>query len=77
MNTNSPPSIREIAPTYLFDQFSLDLQNERLLLDGEPVILQRKAFETLTLLVKNSGRMLLKKNFCRNCGPILSLRKEV
>jgi DNA-binding winged helix-turn-helix (wHTH) protein/TolB-like protein len=69
MNTNSPPSIRETAPTYLFDQFSLDLQNERLLLDGEPVTLQRKAFETLTLLVKNSGRIVTKEEFLQELWP--------
>jgi DNA-binding winged helix-turn-helix (wHTH) protein/TolB-like protein len=69
MNTTSPSTIREIRPTYIFDQFHLDLQSERLLLDGEPIILQRKAFETLTLLVKNSGRVITKEEFLQELWP--------
>ncbi|MCI0666322.1 MAG: winged helix-turn-helix domain-containing protein [Acidobacteria bacterium] len=69
MNTNSPSPIREVLPIYLFDQFQLDLQNERLLLDKEPISLQRKAFETLTLLVKNSGRIVTKEEFLQELWP--------
>src|SRR5262245_16169567 len=69
MNTNSPSTIREILPTFLFDQFQLDLQNERLLFNGEPITLQRKAFETLTVLVKNSGRIVSKEEFLQELWP--------
>src|SRR5262245_10160667 len=69
MDTNSPSTIREIQPIYLFDQFYLDPQNERLLLDGVPINLQRKAFETLTMLVKNSGRIITKEEFLQELWP--------
>src|SRR5262245_6922701 len=69
MDTNSPYTISKIQPIYLFEQFYLDPQNERLLLDGVPINLQRKAFETLTMLVKNSGRIITKEEFLQELWP--------
>jgi DNA-binding winged helix-turn-helix (wHTH) protein/TolB-like protein len=69
MNPTSRANNWHSLPIYLFDQFQLDLQNERLLLDGVPVTLQRKAFETLTLLVRNSGRIITKEEFLQELWP--------
>ncbi|MEO8647583.1 MAG: tetratricopeptide repeat protein [Acidobacteriota bacterium] len=47
---------------YDFDNFRLDPQNEQLLKDGESVMLTNKAFQTLFLLVQNSGQIVEKEN---------------
>jgi Tol biopolymer transport system component/DNA-binding winged helix-turn-helix (wHTH) protein len=43
-----------------FGNFTLDLERRLLLRDGEPVPLTPKAFDTLTLLVRRSGRVVRK-----------------
>jgi predicted ATPase/DNA-binding winged helix-turn-helix (wHTH) protein len=43
-----------------FDCFTLELDNERLLRDGEPVGLTPKAFALLALLAQRAGRLVLK-----------------
>src|SRR5688572_22979333 len=46
---------------YEFGSFSLDPGEKKLLIDGVPVHLPAKEFETLLLLVKNNGRALSKE----------------
>lgn len=55
---------------YEFGDFCLDL-NRRLLLrrDGDPVPLTPKAFETLLILVRRSGRIVEKKELLREVWP--------
>lgn len=52
MNTESK------ARRYRFKNFTLDLEKRVLLRDGEPVPLTPKAFDTLALLVRRSGRVV-------------------
>jgi Tol biopolymer transport system component/DNA-binding winged helix-turn-helix (wHTH) protein len=46
------------ARRYSFKNFTLDLERRVLLRDGEPVPLTPKAFDTLALLVRRSGRVV-------------------
>lgn len=46
--------------------FRLDLTERQLLRDGKPVPLTPKAYETLVLLVKNSGRIIEKEEFLKS-----------
>ena len=48
------------APRFKFKNFTLDLERRVLLRDGEPVPLTPKAFDTLALLVRRSGRVVAK-----------------
>lgn len=48
------------ARCYSFKNFTLDLERRLLLRDGEPVPLTPKAFDTLALLVRRSGRVVSK-----------------
>jgi DNA-binding winged helix-turn-helix (wHTH) protein/TolB-like protein len=48
---------------YEFGPFRLDLARQLLLREGEAVTLQRRTFETLALLVENSGRLVEKEEF--------------
>ncbi len=48
---------------YSFGSFRLDLSERQLFRDGSAVMLQRRAFETLVLLVENSGRVVEKEQF--------------
>lgn len=52
MNTESK------ARRYSFKNFTLDLEKRVLLRDGDPVPLTPKAFDTLALLVRRSGRVV-------------------
>lgn len=52
MNTESK------ARCYSFKNFTLDLERRVLLRDGDPVPLTPKAFDTLALLVRRSGRVV-------------------
>jgi DNA-binding winged helix-turn-helix (wHTH) protein/tetratricopeptide (TPR) repeat protein len=45
---------------YSFDNFRLDLRRRLLYQDDQPIPLPSKAFDTLVLLVENSGRMVTK-----------------
>jgi DNA-binding winged helix-turn-helix (wHTH) protein len=46
---------------YEFDRFRLEIAEQRLLRDGVPVPLPPKEFETLRLLVEQSGRLVSKQ----------------
>lgn len=54
---------------YEFGPFRLDLVNRLLLRDGEVVPLKKKAFETLLVLVENSGQVLEKETLMRRLWP--------
>ena len=54
---------------YQFGQFQLDIQEYMLLRDGKVVPLTRKAFETLSLLVQNSGIVLQKDEMMKSIWP--------
>lgn len=52
----------EVFIYYEFDDFRLDVENEKLFKADQPVLLTQKAFAILHLLLKNSGQ-LVKKDF--------------
>ncbi|MBI3653797.1 MAG: winged helix-turn-helix domain-containing protein [Acidobacteria bacterium] len=54
---------------FLFGPFHLDIRERLLLRDGEIVSLTRKAFETLALLVQNSGHVLQKEEMMNIIWP--------
>jgi WD40 repeat protein/DNA-binding winged helix-turn-helix (wHTH) protein len=56
-------------PLYEFSGFRLDPAQRILVRDGEPVVLARKAFETLLFLVQNSGRVLEKDELMQALWP--------
>ncbi len=45
-------------PSYQFDAFELDPVRRVLLRDGKAIALKPKVFETLRVLVRNSGRVM-------------------
>jgi len=60
---------RETLRLYEFGPFRLDPAERRLLRDNEIVALTPKAFDTLHLLVRNSGRLLEKDDLIRILWP--------
>lgn len=46
---------------YDFENFRLDVENEKLLKDNEPVLLTQRAFMILHLLVQNAGKLVKKE----------------
>ncbi len=54
---------------YEFGPFRLDVANHLLLREGEPVPLQKKAFDTLLFLVQHSGQVLEKDELMRALWP--------
>jgi DNA-binding winged helix-turn-helix (wHTH) protein/pimeloyl-ACP methyl ester carboxylesterase len=61
--------LREPVRAYTFDNLLLDLREGLLLRDGEPVPLTPKAFETLVVLVENSGHVLSKDELMKKVWP--------
>ena len=59
----------EVKPIYQFGPFQLDIGEGLLKRDGETVQLTRKAFDTLALLVQNSGRVLTKDEMMQSVWP--------
>lgn len=58
------------APRFFhFGPFSLDLLEHRLLREDEEVALTPKAFDTLLVLVRNSGRIVAKKELLKSVWP--------
>jgi TolB-like protein/DNA-binding winged helix-turn-helix (wHTH) protein/Flp pilus assembly protein TadD len=47
---------------YDFDNFRLDVEKQKLLKNGEPVLLTHKAFQTLQILVQNFGQTVKKED---------------
>lgn len=56
-------------PIYEFGPFRLDIAERRLTRGGRPVPLTGKAFDLLTVLVSNSGRLLSKDELMRALWP--------
>src|SRR5262245_34212981 len=54
---------------YQFGPFLFEAAEHRLLRDGVEIALQLKAFETLCLLLENSGRLLTKEDLLRQVWP--------
>src|SRR3974390_1144421 len=54
---------------YDFGPYRLDLRTRMLLKDGAYIPLTPKAFETLAVLIENSGRMGVKEELLRRVGP--------
>jgi DNA-binding winged helix-turn-helix (wHTH) protein len=52
---------RTAQAVYEFDEYRLDIADERLLRDGVPVPLAPKEFETLRLLIERHGRLVTKQ----------------
>jgi len=65
------PSLRgpRKAQTYEFHPFLLDTIQHVLLKEGRPVTLTPKTYDTLLLLVQNSGRMLSKEELMKSLWP--------
>jgi Tol biopolymer transport system component/DNA-binding winged helix-turn-helix (wHTH) protein len=51
----------ESKPIIAFAEFELDIARRRLLRNGEPLALNAKAFDLLTFLAENAGRVLTKE----------------
>ena len=62
----SNPSVSEI---YEFGPFRLDLAERKLVRGGEVVTLTPKAFDTLYLLVRNSGHLVKKEELTKTLWP--------
>lgn len=54
---------------YRFGPFQLDVEERRLLRDGELVSLRAKIFDTLCVLVENQGRLLPKQELIQRLWP--------
>jgi pimeloyl-ACP methyl ester carboxylesterase/DNA-binding winged helix-turn-helix (wHTH) protein len=54
---------------FLFGPYRLDVHERRLFRDGESVALRSKAFDTLTLLVENHGKLLRKSDLMQRLWP--------
>jgi TolB-like protein/DNA-binding winged helix-turn-helix (wHTH) protein/tetratricopeptide (TPR) repeat protein len=54
---------------YAFESFRLDPQERLLLRDGQPVPLPPRVFDTLVLLVQNSGHLVLKDDLMKTLWP--------
>src|ERR1700756_2409780 len=54
---------------YRFADFSLDVAERRLLRCGVPIPLAPRVFDTLALLLKNSGHLVEKEEFMKQLWP--------
>lgn len=52
-----------------FDRFRIDVRRRVLLKEGQPVVLTRKAFATLLVLVRNAGRTVEKQELLAELWP--------
>jgi DNA-binding winged helix-turn-helix (wHTH) protein len=60
---------RQPKQFYEFGPFCLDIEEGRLLRDGQPLALTPKAYETLRFFVENSGQILEKEELMRKVWP--------
>src|SRR6185295_1592806 len=58
-----------ITRFYLFGDFTLDIDQRVLLREGKPVPLTPKVFDTLLILVENSGQIVGKEELMRRLWP--------
>ncbi|MBV9339446.1 MAG: winged helix-turn-helix domain-containing protein, partial [Acidobacteria bacterium] len=59
----------ELRHFYEFDSFRVEAAERLLLREGQPVELSPKAFETLLVLLRNSGRLVPKEELMRSVWP--------
>jgi len=57
------------APVYEFENFRLEVRERRLLRDGHPIPLTTKVFDTLSVLIARSGRLLTKDELMQHVWP--------
>src|SRR4051794_5894667 len=69
-------SLGRTMAQYVFGPFLLDVEERRLLRDGEDVHLRGKSFDTLTALVENSGRLIRKDELMRAVWPDTSVEEN-
>jgi DNA-binding winged helix-turn-helix (wHTH) protein/Tol biopolymer transport system component len=60
---------KQVSPLYKFGPFLLDPGERLLLRDGEMVVLTPKVFDTLLVLVQNSGHLLAKDDIIKAVWP--------
>src|SRR5215469_445513 len=65
----NPGKLRESGHLYEFGAFRLDPAERVFARNGERIPLSPKAFDTLVLLVENSGRVLTKEHLIRTLWP--------
>jgi hypothetical protein len=63
------PVSRQNSPSYQFDAFELDPVRRLLLRDGKTIALKPKVFETLLVLLRNSGRVMDKDELMQQVWP--------
>src|SRR5262245_16945667 len=63
------PVSKDNEAIYRFDLFELDPLRRVLLRDGKPIALKPKIFETLLVLVQNSGRVMDKDELMQQVWP--------
>jgi len=63
------PVSQQNESSYRFDAFELDPVRRRLFRDGKPIALKPKVFETLLVLVRNSGRVMDKDELMQMVWP--------
>ena len=56
-------------PKYLFGNYVLDVDERRLLRDGDEIRLRGKLFDTLCVLVENAGKLVRKDAFMESVWP--------
>src|SRR5712692_8709525 len=66
---NSPRQSAKQNLAYEFGPFRLDPAEHLLLCEGKPVPLSAKVFETLLILVENSGRLVTKNELIEKLWP--------
>src|SRR5689334_4892367 len=62
--------------TYVFDEFTVDLDRGCLLRDGEEVKLRPKSFQALVYLVENSGRLISKQELIGAIWPEVAVTDD-
>jgi len=60
---------RKLSSCTNFGSFTLDVEESRLLRDGQPVPLKPKVFETLLVLVENTGHVMDKEGLMERLWP--------
>jgi DNA-binding winged helix-turn-helix (wHTH) protein/pimeloyl-ACP methyl ester carboxylesterase len=64
------------GPVYEFAAFRLDVGERRLLREGQPVPLANKVFDTLRVLLEQSGRLLTKDELMQRIWPDTSVEEN-
>jgi two-component system KDP operon response regulator KdpE len=57
--------VEEVQPRYDDDRLSIDLAKREVLLDGSPLLLTRKEFAVLALLLRHAGRVVTQQQLLR------------